>query len=119
MSLTFSAVVQAGIAAVTTTSSGPMIPPAFILGSSVPVYFNVETTAQINGLIQVCIDYGLWSDSFTRPQMLYFDNAGNVTNVTTSLNSAQTTVCGSVPSLSNFTVALADGKRSQGQVTSQ
>jgi hypothetical protein len=102
VNLTFDNVTQAGETTLTTSSGGPAIPTAFALGDP-PVFYNVETTATFAGSINICVDFS--SVSFPpggNLRLLHFDGTSWV-DVTTSGPSGNL-ICGSVTSLSPFTV---------------
>lgn len=102
VSLNFANVTTAGNTSLTTSSGGPAIPTAFALGDP-PVFYNISTTATFTGSIGVCIDFS----NITFPpgsdlRLLHFENGGWV-DVTTS-GPTGNVICGSVTSLSPFTV---------------
>jgi hypothetical protein len=102
VSLTFDTVTGAGDTTVTTSAAGPSTPSAFTLGDP-PIFYDIATTAAFSGAIEVCIDVssvGFPPGGATR--LLHFESGAWV-DVTTSATAAQ--VCGSVTSLSPFTVA--------------
>jgi hypothetical protein len=99
VTLTFSSVSQTGTTTVVTSSSGPATPTGFALGTPA-VYYNLATTATFTGPISICINYTGISFS-TPPSLLHFE--GNTwADVTTSQDTANHIVCGSVASLSPF-----------------
>jgi hypothetical protein len=100
--LTFGAVTTAGETTVTTSAAGPATPASFTLADT-PVFYDITTTAAFTGPIEVCIDIS--SMTFPgggTPRLLHFEN-GSWLDVTTSVS--DTRICGSVTSLSPFTVA--------------
>lgn len=100
--LTFDAVTTAGETTVTTSAAGPATPASFTLAET-PVFYDVTTTAAFTGPIEVCIDIA--SMTFPgggTPRLLHFENGAWV-DVTNSVSA--TRICGSVSSLSPFTVA--------------
>jgi hypothetical protein len=102
VALTFATVTGAGATSLTTSSGGPAIPTSFALGDP-PVFYNIETTATFSGAIGVCIDFS--SVSFapgSTLRLLHFEGGAWV-DVTTSGPSGNL-ICGSVNSLSPFTV---------------
>jgi hypothetical protein len=110
VSLTFEEVTGWGETTVTSSEvgqgGGPPPPPQFRLGSP-PTSFNIETTAPYTGSIEVCIDYsGVSYGNENRLKLLHFDEATNSwEDVTTSLDTTNDLICGSVTSLSPFLVA--------------
>ena len=103
VSMKFDSVTQAGESIVTTSTSGPALPGAFSLGTP-PVYFNLSTTAVYSGQIEVCFNLaGITFPSGT-PRILHFQN-NTWADVTTS-GPTNNVICGSVSSLSPFTIAV-------------
>ena len=75
----------------------------FQLGSP-PTFYNLTTTATFSGPVSVCINYsGVAYSDPSELALFHFENGGWV-NVTTSLDTANTQVCGNVTSLSPFAV---------------
>jgi hypothetical protein len=102
--LTFESVTQPGDTSVTTSSTGPTPPEGYSLGDP-PTYFNISTTAVFSGSVEVCISYaGIGFVNETALQLLHFDGTSWV-NTTTSLDTVNDVICGSVSSLSPFIVA--------------
>jgi len=102
--LTFASVTQPGDTSVTTSSAGPTPPQGFGLGDP-PTYFNISTTAVFSGSVEVCINYaGIGFVNETSLQLLHFDGTSWV-DTTTSLDTVNDVICGSVSSLSPFIVA--------------
>lgn len=100
--MTFDNVTQPGQTTLVTSSAGPTVPTAFALGDP-PVFYNIATTATFAGSINICIDFS--SVSFppgANLRLLHFENDAWV-DVTTSGPSGGL-ICGSVTSLSPFTV---------------
>lgn len=113
VALTFDNVTEAGSTTVTSGSvgggSGPPPPSNFRLGSP-PTYYNVKTTASYDGSITVCLSYaGVTYGNENQLKLLHgeTDASGNVTwvNVTTSLDTENDIICGTVTSLSPFLAA--------------
>jgi probable HAF family extracellular repeat protein len=85
-------------------SGGPSVPGGFRLGTP-PTYYNVETTATFNGSVTLCFNYsGTSYGNENILKLLHYEN-GAWFDVTTSLDIATNTICGSVSSLSPFLVA--------------
>ena len=104
VTLTFANVTQAGETTVTTSSAGPVPPEGFSLGNP-PTYFEISTTAIFAGAIDVCIDYtGIAFIDESSLQLLHLEATGWV-NATTSLDTVNDVICGSVTSLSPFIIA--------------
>ncbi|HEY6385579.1 MAG TPA: VCBS repeat-containing protein, partial [Candidatus Acidoferrum sp.] len=103
VSLTFSDVTQAGLTTLNTSSAGPTPPTGFLLGNP-PTYYNLNTTALFSGPISICVNYS--TIAFLNPAALHlfhFDN-GAWDDVTSSLDTGDFTICGSVNSLSPFMI---------------
>jgi YVTN family beta-propeller protein len=105
VTVTFSQVTQAGFTGLLTSSTGFAPPAGFQLGSPA-VYYDLTTTAQyppnLAGSITVCINFtGI---SFPGPPALFHYESGAWVNQTTSVNNTTNTVCGTVSSLSPFTL---------------
>ena len=99
--LTFTNVTHGGNTALTTSSSGPAPPAGFQVGSPA-THYELTTTATFTGSIQVCIDYTGITFAGT-PALFHFENGAWV-NVSTSLDTVNEIVCGSVTSLSPFAI---------------
>jgi len=103
VALTFSSVGQPGNTTLTTSSSGPVMPAGFQLGNPA-TFYGLSTTAAYSGAISICINYT--GVSFSDPSELalfHFENNSWV-NITTSVDTANMVICGSVTSLSPFAV---------------
>lgn len=106
VTFTFSDVTQAGLTTLSTSSTGPAPPTGFALGNP-PTYYNINTTAAFSGTISICVNYS--AVSFVNPanlHLFHYEN-GSWVDVTTSLNTVNSTICGTVTSLSPFLVAEA------------
>ncbi len=103
VTIKFDSVTQAGESIVTTSTSGPALPGAFSPGTP-PVYFNLSTTAVYSGQIEVCFNIaGITFPSGT-PRLLHFEN--NIWADVTTSGPTNNVVCGTVSSLSPFTIAV-------------
>jgi hypothetical protein len=97
----FAGVSQAGTTTQSSSSSGPAPPPFFGQGYP-PTYYDVSTTAQFVGPASVCLDYnGILFANPAGPRLFHFENGAWVDR-TTSVDTANHIVCGSVASLSPF-----------------
>ena len=106
--LTFDNVTSGGETTVTSGTvgqgGGPPAPDGFRLGSP-PTYYDVETTATFTGAVTLCFDYsGASYGNENQLKLLHYEN-GTWTNVTTSLDTNDKIICGTVTSLSPFLVA--------------
>ncbi len=99
VSVTFTTVQIGGSTLVTISGTGPSPPAGFVLGSP-GRYYDIATTATVTAPITVCINYS--GITFPGPPALFHFQSGAWVNVTTSVNPATTTICGSVTSLSPF-----------------
>jgi hypothetical protein len=101
--LTFEEVTQAGITGMVTSTIGPPPPSDLILGSP-PTYYDVTTTALFSGEVQVCVNYsGVTYLNESLVTLLHCDN-GTCVDVTTSVDTQQNIVCGTVDTLSRFVI---------------
>lgn len=99
----FSSVTAPGYTSVTTLTSAPALPSGFNL-TPTGTFFDVATSAQFTGSVEVCLNYndaGL-SDESSLLLLHYAD--GEWTNVTSSLNTTTNIICGTVSSLSPFAI---------------
>ncbi|MBK8975498.1 MAG: hypothetical protein IPM29_06200 [Planctomycetes bacterium] len=103
VTLTFDNVIGSGDTTVTTSATGPAIPAGFQLGGA-GVYYEVSTTADFSGNVEICIDYTgtMFTDENTL-QLLHWEN-GRWVNVTTTRDPATNRICGVVRSFSPFVV---------------
>jgi hypothetical protein len=101
LAITFENVTSSGQTSVTTSSQGPPPPTGFKLGAP-PVYYDVITTAAFTGTINLCFSWAegqFHNESAIRLQ--HFEaNAWH--DVTSSLDTTNNKVCGTVTSLSPF-----------------
>jgi hypothetical protein len=107
-SFTFSNISKSGTTSVVASSTAPATPSGFSVGTSpTPTFYNLSTTAVFTGAIQICINYNAANyTNLSQLHLFHFEN-GAWKDVTTSLNTASSTVCGSVTSLSPFAVLQA------------
>jgi hypothetical protein len=106
--MNFQSVQAAGtttVTAVNPQNSGSVQPPAGFEFGTPAAYYNVRTTASFSGSVTLCFTWtaGQFYDPSTI-QLLHYEN-GAWQNVTTSLDTANSKVCGMVTSLSPFAVA--------------
>jgi probable HAF family extracellular repeat protein len=102
--VTFPEVTDPGDTVLTLSDTGPAPPKGFQLGEP-PVYFELSTTALFTAPATVCFDYSRFV--FTDEALIrLFQSADGVSwmDVTTFVDTANDTVCGSVQSLSLFGV---------------
>src|SRR5579859_2476533 len=102
--LNFSSVSSPGSTTVATSSTGPTPPAGFTL-SSVPVFYDIQTSAAYATPIEVCIAYDAAQTVDPANLRLLHYTAGAWQDVTTSNDVTRSTICGQVTSLSPFVVA--------------
>jgi hypothetical protein len=101
VTLTFSTITQGGVTSLATSSTGPAPSAGFALGSPAE-YYNLSTTAVFSGLISICINYtGI---TFAPSPQLFHYNGSAWVSVTTSVDTVNHIICGSVTSLSPFAI---------------
>jgi hypothetical protein len=88
---------------VTTQSSGLPPPVNFQLGNP-PVYYEIETTATFTGDLSVCIDYSAVTFNNESFLSLFHLEAGVWVDRTSSIDTGNNIICGTVTSLSPFAV---------------
>lgn len=105
-SVTFTTVVSAGATTLTQlTPASPgyvALPAGFSLGGT-PIYYDIATTANYSGAIQVCLNYPALAPGSSPPKLLHY-TGGTWKDITTSTNPGTRTVCGTASSLSPFTL---------------
>jgi probable HAF family extracellular repeat protein len=102
--LAFESVVEGGVTTVTASDTGPTVPGGFQLPEP-PVFFDVQTTAVVSGIITLCFSWAegaLQNESNAR--LLHFEG-DQWLDITTSVNQQSNTVCGQATSLSPFAIA--------------
>jgi hypothetical protein len=112
-SITFDNVVSPGTTSatpVTTTSPTYVAPANFSLGDP-PTYFDIATTAQFSGSVEICLPYDPMAFAFgAKPRLFHFTN-NQWADITTSVNTLTGQICGDATSLSPFALGspvLAD-----------
>ena len=103
ITVTFSSVTQPGSTTLVTGSTGPAIPPGYFLGNP-PTYYNLSTTAAFSGTASVCVNYSTLNFmNSSALHLLHYENTAWV-DVTTSVDTTHSLICGSVSSFSPFAV---------------
>lgn len=105
VNMTFSSVTSGGTTTLTTTTSAPPAPSGFQVAGTT---YNIATTAAFTSPVTVCIGYT--PADFpppATPRLLHYEGGAWV-DVTSSVNAAQSQVCGTVDSFSPFATAKAD-----------
>jgi hypothetical protein len=106
--LTFANVSSPGDTTVATSDSAPPLPEGFSMGEmgDPPIYYEINTTANYSPPITVCIQYNpLQYSNPSALQLLHYEGTDWV-NVTTSNDTTNGLIYGSVMSLSPFAIAL-------------
>lgn len=113
--VTYADVTTGGTTVVTTVSNvAGQLAANFSLGGLPAAFFDVSTTATVSGPITVCTHYqdtnddGIVDDtSVAETSLALLHEVGGIfVNVTTSQDTAGNVICGTVPSLSLFVVAV-------------
>jgi YVTN family beta-propeller protein len=115
VTVTFANVTQPGFTSLITSSTGPTPPTGFQLGNPA-VYYNLATTAQyppnVPDSITICVNYSGISFGTSTPTLYHFENSAWVPVPTTSLDTVNQIICGSVSSLSPFALFQSAGGNS-------
>jgi len=114
ISLTFATVTAGGDTTVQTvdptkTESAVTPPAGFSLGDP-PVYYEISTTAAFTGPVNVCFNYGGIIFPSGTPRLYHYDN-GEWMDITTSVDPATTTICGTTMSFSPFAIFVSPIER--------
>ena len=107
VTLTFDEVLEAGDTTVATSQTGPQPPAGLRLGNP-PVFYDIDTTATFVGSVEVCIDYSGTTFGNESNLMLHHEVDGVWTDVTTSLDTVNDVICGSIKSFSLFAIFEID-----------
>ncbi|HET6462800.1 MAG TPA: FlgD immunoglobulin-like domain containing protein [Candidatus Krumholzibacteria bacterium] len=104
-SVTFSNVTTEGRTSLNITPTGQSLPGTFSAGDG--KYYNVTTTATVNGNVQVCIQYD--ENALTVPEasirLLHYDTTqGLWQDITTIRDLANNVICGTTSHLSPFVI---------------
>jgi CSLREA domain-containing protein len=100
--LTFDTIITPGTSSLVIGTNGSPAPVGF-LPSNPAMYYDLATTAEFSGPVQVCIAYE--AAAFTRePSLRLFRFAGSWVDVTESLDAASHTICGRDSALSTFAI---------------
>jgi hypothetical protein len=89
-----------------TVLAAPDPPAGFSLGDN-PVYYEIASTATFDGPVEVCFNYaGVTFSGY--PRLLHYDtDLATWVDITTRIDTATTTVCGTTSSFSPFAVAAS------------
>ena len=109
--LLFDTVTVAGETTAEVLPSVPGPPAGFLFAGT---YFDVSTTAQFSGSVQVCINYddtGLGPEEEAGLQIFHYDSGGgsweNITSTTIEIDTELNRVCGETTSLSPFVLGFS------------
>ena len=110
VTMSFDNVTVPGATSVTTSDQGQPLPSGFQLGDPA-VYFELTTTAQFDGFIEISLDYSTMT--FTMPdkhlRLLHYQN-GAWEDITTSINTTNKIISGRTASLSPFAIGEASNE---------
>jgi hypothetical protein len=109
LTLTFDSVQQGGVTSVSVvdpaTAPAQQAPPAgFSLGTP-PIYYDISTTAVFSNAVTVCFNYGGVSFGAGTPRLFHYQNGW--VDITTSVNTATSIICGRASSFSPFAVFVS------------
>ncbi len=110
----FDNVSGAGNTTLNVTQTGSPPPNGFLIfPTGAPKYYNIETTATVTGVIEICIKY---DDSSLTPIeesklrfYVYETPPGKWKDITSSLDTQNNIICGQVSHLSEFAMMLGPG----------
>jgi WD40 repeat protein len=108
--LTFDSVTTTGLTTAGSSNAGePGLPDQYVFGG-IPVYTEINTTAQFEGTVTVCLSYdsATLSAEQEAAQRLLHAQSGVLVDTTTTVDVDADRVCGEVTSLGTFTVAMHD-----------
>ena len=107
VTLTFDQVTAAGTSTLATAASGPTPPTGFMAG--VPAtYYDLSTTAIFTAQVEVCIDYDESAFTDESSLALFHYEASSWIDITTALDVAANSACGSTSTLSPFALFEVD-----------
>jgi hypothetical protein len=107
ITITFADVTTGGETTLTTTETGtgtPPLPTGLRIGNP-PTYYEISTTAEYSGDIEVCIDYtDISYGNENNLRLFHDDGQGGWDDITSSLDTENNIICGIVSSFSHFVV---------------
>jgi hypothetical protein len=86
-------------------TGSPAPPEGFSLGDP-PLYYEIETTAVFNGAVSVCFNYAGISFGAGTPRLFHFEG-GAWTDITSTVDTVNTVICGVTTSLSPFGIFVS------------
>jgi hypothetical protein len=108
VTVTFDEVIEEGTTSLVTLPEGDPEPPGFKLGDP-PTYYEITTTADVSGTIEVCVDYtGVSYENEGALKFYHYEN-GEWVDVTSFLDTEADIICGVVNSLSQFAIFEFEG----------
>jgi YVTN family beta-propeller protein len=107
VSIVFTTVGTPGQTTVTTTNSTTVLVPAGVQFSTIPVIYQVSTTASFSGPVDICFTYdpSMFSGTEGDLRLLHEDN-GSFVDVTTSHDLTNHRICGVVDHFSAFAIGI-------------
>lgn len=103
--VTFTTVSAEGETTISAGSTGPSLPSNFQQSCTPPIYYDITTTATYSGDIEVCLSYDDTVCDETDLH-LYHREGSTWVDCTTSVDTANDIICGTVSSLSLFVLAV-------------
>ncbi|MFC2156590.1 TolB family protein [Acidobacteriota bacterium] len=108
LTMTFQEVTDWGMTTLETSETGPESPSGLQLGTP-PTFFDIETTAEHFGSIEICVSYEEGAYTNEEDLRLMHYSGYQWEDITTSLDTDGNRICGTTSSLSEFTVMRVPG----------
>jgi hypothetical protein len=86
-------------------TGSPAPPTGFSVGDP-PLYYELQTTATFTGAVSVCFNYAGISFGTGTPRLFHFEGGG-WTDITTTVDTVNTMICGVTTSLSPFAIFVS------------
>lgn len=86
-------------------AGSPESPAGFALGDP-PLYYEIDTTAVFTGTVTVCFDYSGITFAGGTPRLFHYEG-GVWLDITTSVDTVTSTICGDVASFSPFAIFVS------------
>ena len=118
LTLTFGNVTTEGDTTVTVSPEGSVPPTGFEVYGQ---YFNVESTAEVDGSVEICFNYSdidLTPEEEEALQLLHYET-DDWYDITTSLETEFKTICGSVTNFSEFLLVYPVGLGPEGETLTE
>jgi hypothetical protein len=87
-------------------ATGSPAPPAGFSVGDPPLYYEVQTTASFTGAVSVCFNYAGISFGTGTPRLFHFEGGGWM-DITTTVDTVNTMICGVTTSLSPFGIFVS------------